>query len=657
MTTCFWTPPSNANRDSALGNFASYLKAESGYDWQEDYENLWEYSIDDMTSFWSHLWDWHGIIGTKGKSVLDAPDAMLGGQFFTDSHLNYAENMLRAADERPAIIAYNENNKRIMLSRRELKKKVLQLAGWMRSEGVKAGDRVAAYTPNNAEAVITMLAAASIGAVFSSCSSDFGFGGVHDRFGQIEPVILMAADGYHYNGKMIDRMDVVSELVAAIPSIKKVLLVPFLSDKPDTRNLPAVMFDDALDAASPLEEFMPLPFNHPLYIMYSSGTTGAPKCIVHGAGGTLIQHIKEHRLHCDVRTGDKVFYFTTCGWMMWNWLVSALAVEAAVVLYDGQPFYPDAGRLWKMAEIEELSLFGTSAKYIDALRKSNYRPLDAVDLSSLRQICSTGSPLSENGFAFVYEAVKPDVLLASISGGTDIISCFVLGCPLKAVYSGEIQARGLGMAVAVWDDKGDAIIGKEGELVCTKPFPSMPLGFWRDDKGEAYRNAYFMHYPGIWRHGDWAMLTDKGGIIIRGRSDATLNPGGVRIGTAEIYRQVEAFDEIAEALVVGQPIVVDGMNDVRVVLFVRLAEGAVLEDELKGKICHAIRTSASPRHVPQFVLKVADIPRTRSGKITELAVRDVLAGREIKNTEALANPEALEYFRNLRELKGEEHGG
>ena len=410
-----------------------------------------------------------------------------------------------------------------------------------------------------------------------------------------------------------------------------------------------MLFDEAL-AADPIDDYAAMPFNHPLYILYSSGTTGAPKCITHGAGGTLLQHIKEHRLQCDSRAGDRVFYFTTCGWMMWNWLVSAIAIKATVVLYEGSPFSPGPERLWQMTAAEKINLFGTSAKYIDAVRKSGYRPGDDGDLSALGQICSTGSPLTSDGFDFVYEAIKPDVQLASISGGTDLISCFVLGCPTLPVHAGEIQARGLGMAVDIWNEDGQPITGEQGELVCTRAFPSMPVGFWNDPDGSRYRAAYFDHFPGIWRHGDWAMLTDHGGIVIHGRSDATLNPGGVRIGTAEIYRQVEAFDEILEALVIGQNIIVDGASDVRVILFVRMAEGAVLDDALKAEIAGAIRKGATPRHVPAFILEVADIPRTRSGKITELAVRDVVEGRMIKNTEALANPEALEHFRNRPEL-------
>ncbi|MCE2516395.1 MAG: acetoacetate--CoA ligase [Alphaproteobacteria bacterium] len=655
MASRLWTPPSDAATTSSLGEFAAYLKAQGAHDWGGDYESLWAYSTNESAEFWSHLWDWHGVIGEKGGIALMKADQMIGGQFFPNGTLNYAENMLVDADHRPAIIAHREEGAdhprgRVELSRLELKNQVMAVAGWLKSQGVEPGDRVAAYTPNIPEAVVVMLAAATIGAVFSSCSSDFGLGGVKDRFGQIDPVVLMVADGYRYNGKPLDRMGIVRDLVAAVPSIRSVLVVPFLDDAPDTEGLPATLYQDALRLAEPVEDFAPMPFNHPLYIMYSSGTTGAPKCITHGAGGTLLQHIKEHRLQGNTKAGDAVFYFTTCGWMMWNWLVSAIAVEAPIVLYEGNPFFPGPERLWEMAAAEKLVMFGTSAKYIDAVRKSGYRPGDAVDLAHLKQICSTGSPLSTDGFAFIYDAIKTDLQLASISGGTDIVSCFVLGCPVKPVYGGEIQARGLGMAVDVWDDDGQPIRGEQGELVCTKPFPSMPIGFWGDDDGRKYRAAYFEHFPGIWRHGDWATLTEHDGIIIHGRSDATLNPGGVRIGTAEIYRQVEAFDEVAEALVIGQTITEDGASDVRVILFVRMAEGQALTDALKTAIAQAIRKGATPRHVPQVILDVADIPRTRSGKITELAVRDVVDGRQVKNTEALANPEALDYFRNRPEL-------
>jgi acetoacetyl-CoA synthetase len=655
MTRCLWTPQKEAAAQTQLSDFASYLCDHGAPDWQGDYDRLWSYSIEESADFWSHLWNWHGIIGERGDTPLVNADKMTGGQFFINGSLCFAENMLVNADDRTALIAIREEGAthpegRRVLTRRELKNKVMALAGWMKAQGVEPGDRVAAYTPNVPEAIITMLAASTLGAVFSSCSSDFGLGGVRDRFGQIEPKILMAADGYHYNGKPVERMDIIRDLVAEMSSIECLLIVPFLEDAPQYDGLNATLFNDAVATATPVDGFTRMPFNHPLYIMYSSGTTGAPKCIVHGAGGTLLQHIKEHRLHCDISADEVVFYFTTCGWMMWNWLISTVAIEAQVVLYEGNPFCPGPERLWEMAAQEEIKMFGTSAKYIDAVRKSGYRPGESADLSSLKQICSTGSPLSEDGFDFIYDGIKSDLQLASVSGGTDLLSCFVLGCPVKPVYAGEIQVRGLGMAVDVWNDSGKSVRNQQGELVCTKPFPSMPIGFWNDDDGSKYHDAYFDHFPGVWRHGDWATLTDRNGMIIHGRSDATLNPGGVRIGTAEIYRQVEAFDEIAEALVIGQSIIQDGAQDVRVVLFVRMAEGAELTDDLKSAVVKAIKTGASPRHVPAVILAVEDIPRTRSGKITELAVRDVVEGRSVKNTEALANPEALDYFRQRPEL-------
>ncbi len=655
MTRCLWTPEEKAIHSTQLAEFASYIHGHGAVDWQGDFDRLWAYSVDNPAEFWSHLWDWHGIIGDKGDTALINPDKMEGGQFFPNGQLCYAENMLVDADDRTALIAIREEGEdhpegRRVITRRQLKDNVMALAGWMKAQGVEPGDRVAAYTPNVPEAIITMLAASTIGAIFSSCSSDFGLGGVKDRFGQIAPKILMAADGYRYNGKPIDRMGIVRDLVASLPSIEHVLIVPFLENTPDYTGLNATIFDAAIQDADPVQDFTRMPFNHPLYIVYSSGTTGAPKCITHGAGGTLLQHVKEHRLHGDSREGDTVFYFTTCGWMMWNWLISAIAIRAEVVLYEGNPFAPGPERLWEMAAHEGIKMFGTSAKYIDAVRKSGYRPGLSADLSALKQICSTGSPLSEDGFDFMYDAIKSDLQLASISGGTDLLSCFVLGCPTKPVYAGEIQARGLGMAVDVWGDDGTPVKNQQGELVCTKPFPSMPIGFWGDDDGAKYHDAYFDYFPGIWRHGDWATMTDRNGIIIHGRSDATLNPGGVRIGTAEIYRQVEAFSEIAEALVIGQQIMEDGAQDVRVVLFVRMAEGHILTDDIKVAVSKAVRTGASPRHVPAVILDVADIPRTRSGKITELAVRDVVEGRSVKNTEALANPEALEYFRDRPEL-------
>ena len=627
--------------------FSVYLDDQHGFDWGGDYERLWQWSVDYPELFWSSLWDWHGIIGDKGERLLADANKMPGAQFFPDAQINYAENMLRDADDSPAFIAYGEDGRCTRLTRREVQHRALALAGWMQSKGVGKGDRVAAYLPNCETTLIVMLATASLGAIFSSCSPDFGLSGVADRFGQITPKLLIAVDGYSYNGKEIDRLSIVAELVQKLPSLKHVLIDGYNRTTPQIDNIPkAGLFADCL-SHPPIESYCRVGFNDPLYILYSSGTTGAPKCIVHSTGGTLIQHIKEHRLHSDISEKDTIFYFTTCGWMMWNWLVSGLMMQARVIVYEGNPFYPGPERLWQIAEAEKMTLFGTSAKYIDAVRKSGLKPASAFDLSHLRMLCSTGSPLSSEGFGFVYQAIKEDIQLASISGGTDIMGCFVLGCPTKPVYAGEIQARALGMAVAILNDEGQQIEGEQGELCCLAPFPSMPVGFWNDSDGSRYHSAYFDVYPDIWRHGDWATHTPNGGIIIHGRSDATLNPGGVRIGTAEIYRIVESFDEVAESLVIGQMV----EHDVRIVLFLRMAENENLDDKLQARIKEALKRQASPRHVPAIMLSVRDIPRTRSGKITELAVRDVIQGRRVKNTEALANPEALEAFKNLPELK------
>ncbi|RMG34984.1 MAG: acetoacetate--CoA ligase [Gammaproteobacteria bacterium] len=642
-----WSPDPTRLSEYQISDFVRFLRLRGEYQGSDDFQSLWRWSVAHKGAFWSALWDWHGVLGDKTGPVLVDEDRMPGARFFPESRLNFARNLLRNADDRIALRFHGEDGRQAGLTRAELKRRALALAGWLRARGVGPGDRVAAYLPNLPEAVIAMLATATLGAVYSSCSPDFGLEGVRSRFGQIEPKVLIAADGYHYAGKTIERLSTVRDLVDALPTLEQVLVHGYLSPHPQIETIPlASHLSEALDHA-PVADFVEVPFNAPLYILYSSGTTGAPKCIVHGVGGTLLQHLKELRLHSDVRPGDRVFYFTTCGWMMWNWIVSALAAEATVVLYDGSPFHPDPMRLWHLADRERLTLFGTSAKYLDALRKAGCRPAGTVDLASLRTLCSTGSPLSPEGFRFVYQAISEQVQLASISGGTDIVSCFVLGTPTQPVYAGEIQSRGLGMDVAVLDDAGNPVVEREGELCCLGPFPSMPIGFWNDPDGSRYRAAYFAHYPGVWRHGDWATLTERGGMIIHGRSDAVLNPGGVRIGTAEIYRPVEAFDEITEALAVGQA----HEGDVRVVLFVRLAAGAELDDALRERLRRAIREQASPRHVPALILAVDDIPRTRSGKISELAVRDVIHGRPVKNTTALANPEALEQFRNRPELQ------
>ncbi|MEX2299495.1 MAG: acetoacetate--CoA ligase, partial [Bryobacterales bacterium] len=575
-------------------------------------------------------------------------DHMPGARWFEGAHLNFAENLLRYNDDQPAIVAWNESGAKRSLTFAYLNAEVSGLAAALRDAGVLPGDRVAALMPNVPETLIAMLAAVSLGAVWSSCSPDFGAKGVLDRFGQIEPKVLFTVDGYHYGGKRIELAERIEEIAKQLPATEKIVVIGYLEAEPTLPTPNSVRYSDfTASEESPRMEFEQLPFDHPLYIMYSSGTTGLPKCMIHGAGGTLLQHLKELVLHTDVKRGDRVFYYTTCGWMMWNWLVSSLAAGAAVVLYDGSPIHPKKDILFELAEQERLTVFGTSAKYLAMIEKEGLAPRDSHDLSAMRALLSTGSPLAPQSYDYVYEKVKTDVCLSSISGGTDIISCFALGNPIGPVYRGEIQTRGLGMKVEIFNDAGESVRGEKGELVCTKPFPSMPVAFWDDPQGAKYRAAYFDDYPDVWRHGDWAELTEHDGLVIYGRSDATLNPGGVRIGTAEIYRQVEQFEEVAESLVIGQ----DWRGDLRIVLFVRMREESTLSGELQEKIRKGIRENASPHHVPKKIIQVADIPRTISGKITELAVREVVHGRPVKNRDALANPEALELYRNLPELQ------
>ncbi|ESW84122.1 acetoacetate--CoA ligase [Mesorhizobium sp. C280B] len=613
------------------------------------YADLHRWSIDDRETFWSLVWDFCGIVGDKGERVLVDGNKMPGATFFPEAKLNFAENLLKKTGLGDAIVFRGEDKVERRLSWNELHALTSRLQRLFLSLKVKKGDRIAAMMPNMPETVAAMLAAASIGAVWSSCSPDFGEQGVLDRFGQIEPVVFIAPDGYWYNGKAIEVADKIAAVAGKLATVRKVLIVDYLGTSLDVAATigKAAALEEALSpfAARPVA-YERLPFSHPLYILFSSGTTGIPKCIVHSAGGTLIQHVKEERLHAGLLDGDRFFYFTTCGWMMWNWLVSGLASGTTLLLYDGSPFYPDGNALFDFADAEKMTYFGTSAKFIDSVRKAGLKPIRTHDLSSVRTISSTGSPLSPEDFRFVYEGIKKDVHLASISGGTDIVSCFVLGVPIEPVWTGEIQGPGLGLAVDVWDDDGRPLRQEKGELVCTKTFPAMPIGFWNDPDGRKYKAAYFERFDDVWCHGDFAEWTVHGGLIIHGRSDATLNPGGVRIGTAEIYNQVEQMPEILEALCIGQ----DFDNDVRVVLFVRLAAGVELDAELEKRIRAKIRTGASPRHVPAKIVAVSDIPRTKSGKITELAVRDMVHGRAIKNKEALANPEALELFRNLPQL-------
>jgi acetoacetyl-CoA synthetase len=577
------------------------------------------------------------------------PDPKLGPRWFPGARLNFAENLLRFSDDHPALVFWNERGRQRELSYAELGREVARTAAALRDDGVGIGDRVAGFLPNLPETVIAMLATTSLGAIWSSCSPDFGANGVLDRFGQIRPRVLFCADGYRYAGKEVDSLARVREVRERIPEIERVVVVPYVANRPDVSGVAGgVLWGDWLERVprSVIPSFRRLPFDHPVYILYSSGTTGLPKCMVHGAGGTLLQHLKELVLHTDLRREDRIFYFTTCGWMMWNWLVSSLAVGATVILYDGAPLFPPRV-LWDMAEQEQVTVFGTSAKYLAMAQKEGLEPGRTHNLGALRAILSTGSPLAGHSYDYVYQTIKPDLHLASISGGTDIVSCFALGNPIAPVWRGELQTRGLGMSVDVFDQEGHSIRGSEGELVCTRPFPSMPVEFWNDPGGAKYRAAYFEHYPGVWRHGDWARITEQDGLVILGRSDATLNPGGVRIGTAEIYRQVEQLPEVVESLVVGQ----EWEGDVRIVLFVRLRDGVSLDQTLAGRIKQRIRDYASPHHVPRKILQVNDIPKTISGKITELAVRDVIHGRPVTNRDALANPQALELFRGLQELQ------
>ncbi len=614
-----------------------------------NYRELHAWSVANSGAFWDLVWDVYGVVGEKGARKLVDGDRMPGAQFFPDARINFAENLLKAPGAGDAMIFRGEDKVGYRLTWTELKALVSRLQQALQASGVGEGDRVAAMMPNLPETIALMLAVTSLGAIFSSCSPDFGERGVLDRFGQIEPRVFVTVDGYWYNGKQIRIADKLKAIVRELPSAKNVVIVPYLgeADKvaaavPRAQTLEAFL---APHEPKPLT-FVRLPFNHPVYILFSSGTTGVPKCIVHGAGGTLLQHIKEHRLQCDLKDGERLFYFTTCGWMMWNWLASGIASGATLLLYDGSPFAPQTV-VWDFAQDERMNVLGTSAKYIDACKKAGLKPAQTHDLSSVRLVTSTGSPLAAESFDYVYSDIKSDVHLASISGGTDIVSCFVLGDPTGPVWRGEIQAAGLGMAVDVWSEDGKPVREEKGELVCTRPFPSMPVMFWNDPDGRKYHSAYFDRFPNIWCHGDFAEWTAHGGLIIHGRSDATLNPGGVRIGTAEIYAQVEQIPEVMEAIAVGQ----DWDNDVRVVLFVRLADGVSLDDALRDKIRQKIRTGASPRHVPARIVQVADIPRTKSGKITELAVRNVIHGQPVKNTEALANPEALDYYRDLNELR------
>ncbi len=648
-----WTPARERARDANIVRFKDRMARAWGVE-LPDTDALYEFSIAEREKFWRGVCDFAGLKAqTWGERVLVDGDLMPGAKWFPDARLNFAENLLGRRDDADALVFRGEDKVRRKLSFAELHDRVSRLAQALRALGVRPGDRVAGYLPNMPETAVAMLAAVSLGATWSSCSPDFGVQGVLDRFGQIAPKVLFAADAYRYNGKRHATLAKAAEIAAALPDLAKVVIAPYGDQPADARAVAdavpgAVLLDDfCKDFAPGPIAFAQMPFDHPLYIVFSSGTTGAPKCIVHSAGGAILKHATEQLLHCDVRSGDRVFFFTTCGWMMWNWLVGNLAWGATVLLYDGAPSYPTMNALFDYADDERMTLFGTSAKFIDALANAGVAPIETHTLASVRTLCSTGSPLAPEGFDYVYKSIKNDVHLASISGGTDIMGCFCAGDPTKPVRRGEIQTRVLGMAVDVFDDDGRPVRGRKGELVCTKAFPSMPVGFWGDADGSRYRAAYFAVFPNVWTHGDYVELTPAGGLVIYGRSDATLNPGGVRIGTAEIYRQVEKLAEVKESIVVGQ----DWKNDVRVVLFVVLNEGLVLEPKLVDKIKDQVRKNCTPRHVPGVIVQVADIPRTKSGKITELAVRDVVHGRPVKNIEALANPEALELYKDLPQLR------
>jgi len=643
-----WTPSADRVAQANLTRFIARVARDIDPA-VKDYPSLYRFSNERPLDFWPAVWTFTRIIGDRGERAAVDLDRMPGARFFPDARLNVAENLLRRSDDTPAIVFRDEAGRHRSLTSAALRAAVDRFASALQRLGVGPGDRVAGYLPNIPETVVAALGAAAIGAVWSSCSPDFGVQGVLDRFGQIAPVVLVAADGYAYAGKSHDCLARLAEIARALPGVRQVVVVPHVEDRPALESIPhSVRWDEFLASGSADElRYERFPFDHPLYIMFSSGTTGIPKCIVHGAGGTLIQHLKEHQLHCDVRAGDRVFYFTTCGWMMWNWLISALASEATLILWDGSPVHPRTETLFDLADAERVTLFGTSPKFVDAIAKAGVEPAVSHRLDSVRTITTTGSPLVPESFDFVYQRIKGDVHLASISGGTDIIGCFVGGNPAGPVWRGESQARLLGMAVEVFDDGGNPVRGEKGELVCTRPFPSMPLGFWNDTDGRRYHAAYFERFPGVWHHGDYVELTVHDGVIIYGRSDAVLNPGGVRIGTAEIYRQVEAVPEVLESLVIGQ----QWEHDERIVLFVRLSDGTSLTRELADRIRQRIRQNATPRHVPSRIVQVREIPRTRSGKIVELAVRDVVHGRPVKNLEAIANPQALDDYRDRAELQ------
>jgi len=640
-----WQPTGSLIRDSQMAAFMRRVEAEQGLSFIA-YADLWQWSVDHRALFWGALWDFAEVISSRrADAVLVDGDSMPGSRWFVGARLNFAENLLRYRDQKSAIIFRGEDGREERLSYAQLYHRTARLAAALHALGVREGDRVAAIVPNIPEAVIGVLASTWLGAAWSSCSPDFGAQGILDRFGQIEPRLLIAADGYRFKGRKIDLRDKVRTVWNGLaPSCEHCLLIPWQK----TGELDgALHWDEQLDNGLTTPSFAQLPFDHPLYVLFSSGTTGKPKCIVHGAGGTLLQHLKEHRLHTNIGREDRLFYFTTCGWMMWNWLVSGLASGTTLVLFDGNPFHPTPDALWRMADDLAVTVFGTSAKYLSAQEKAGIQAVESLALKPLQSVLSTGSPLAPGSYDYLLRDIKPGLQISSISGGTDIVSCFALGNPLLPVRRGQLQCRGLGMAVDVFDADGKSLRGQPGELVCTRSFPCMPVGFWNDPGGERYRKAYFERFPGVWTHGDWTVLTHEGGLIFEGRSDTVLNPGGVRIGTAEIYRQVERLPQVHESVCVGQR----WEEDVRVILFVVLSRGATLDDALRESIRRILRENASPRHVPAKIIRVSDIPRTRSGKISELAVRDAVEGRPVANTGALLNPEVLAQYRDLPDLR------
>jgi acetoacetyl-CoA synthetase len=649
MAKLLWTPGEEQIKNSNMYQFMNVINNKYHQDFSE-FTPLYEWSIENIADFWETFWEFTDIIASKPyDQVIDDVTKMPGARWFSGARLNFAQNLLRFRDDKTALIFKGEGQPSTKMTYAELYDEVARLAQSLKAAGIEAGDRVVGFMPNMPATIVAMLAATSLGATWSSCSPDFGIKGVLDRFGQIQPKILFTADGYFFKGKKMDSLARIADILKKLPSIEKVVVVPYTDQNADISMVPnAVHYKDFRSSESKREiEFEQLPFDHPLYVMYSSGTTGLPKCMVQSAGGMLIHHLKELMLHTDLKREDTIFYFTTCGWMMWNWLTSSLAVGATLVLFDGNPFYPHPGALWEMAQDEKVTVFGTSAGYIAALINADVKPGKTYELGALRAVLSTGSPLSIEGFEYVYNEVKADLQLASIAGGTDLNGCFALGNPMGPVYAGELQCRGLAMDVRAFDEMGNEIIDQQGELVCCKPFPSMPIYFWDDPDGRKYNDAYFDVYPNIWRHGDFVIVTERGGVVMLGRSDATLNPGGVRIGTAEIYRQLEQLPEIDDSVVIGQ----NWKNDVRVILFVKLAPGYELTDALKAKIKQTIRTNASPRHVPAKILSTPEVPYTLNMKKVELAVKKIIEGRTVLNRDALGNPEALDFYANLKELQ------